>query len=348
VWSTVVTSPSSPYLDPTILAVNTSYDYQVTATNTTAAGVAQTGPATLATFTTPALPGRPTLTRTGTTVPATLSWTFAAGATATSVKLERATANTPVGWATATILPVVGTTSPYIDPNVVPGTYYYRLTAINASGSSPVSTVLTVVVTLPTPVISRGGTGTQQAILNATYTGTGAGTATSFQLQRAATNNVAGWAAAIATTLTPAQLPYTDPTALPGTTYYYRIIAVTAVGNSPVSNALTVAVAALPAPSALTTAQSATGAATKFITVGWTSNSPNATGFIVERRIGTGAWTTVGSPVLLIAGQTVYSITDSGLVAGAYQYRVSAYYTSASGGATASSATATTARLTLR
>ncbi|MFC4030096.1 glycosyl hydrolase family 8 [Streptomyces polygonati] len=70
------------------------------------------------------------------------------------------------------------------------------------------------------------------------------------------------------------------------------------------------------APSALTA--TATASATSQITLSWTDNSQDETGFRVQRRSGTGAWADLATPG---AGSTTY--TDTALTAGtAYTYRV--------------------------
>jgi hypothetical protein len=166
-------------------------------------------------------------------------------------------------------------------------------------------------------------------------------------------NTTAGWAntANITTfniTGTPLPLTYTDASAVPGTTYYYRVIAVTALGNSPVSNVATVSVAPPAVPTALSgTPSAATATTTSLIKLSWTSTSINTTGFIVERSTNNGGtWTPiVGSPVLATAGTTSYTFVDAGLTTRTqYRYRVHAYYITPAG-VTVSSANVTTGQI---
>jgi autotransporter-associated beta strand protein len=113
---------------------------------------------------------------------------------------------------------------------------------------------------------------------------------------------------------------FADTSLPPGTSYYYRVLANNADGNSPFSNtAQTATQAAQPpaAPSGLT----ATGIATNQISLTWIDNSGNEDGFNLERSTNGGNYNSVAA---LAAGVTNYS--DAGLSAGTiYFYRVQAF-----------------------
>jgi len=113
---------------------------------------------------------------------------------------------------------------------------------------------------------------------------------------------------------------YADTSLPTATTYYYKIVANNADGNSPSSNiahASTQAAQPPAAPSGLTAA----AVATNRINLTWIDNSSNEDGFNLERSTNGGNYTTVG---MVAAGVTNYS--DIGLLTGTtYYYRVQAF-----------------------
>ncbi|MBN1673364.1 MAG: fibronectin type III domain-containing protein, partial [Kiritimatiellae bacterium] len=113
---------------------------------------------------------------------------------------------------------------------------------------------------------------------------------------------------------------YTDSGLAAATTYYYRVRAYNAAGNSAYSAiAGATTQEGLPAaPSGL----SATAVSASRIDLGWTDNSNNETGFKIDRRrSGTDVWDRIAEPG---AGATAYS--DSGLPANTlFYYQVKAY-----------------------
>jgi subtilisin family serine protease len=123
------------------------------------------------------------------------------------------------------------------------------------------------------------------------------------------------------------------------TTYVYRVMAVNAAGASAGSNeasATTLGGAAKPtAPSGL----AATVASTTRIDLAWSDKSNNETGFRIERKIGTGAWSEIAT-----VGANVTTFASTGLKASTtYRYRVRAYNAA---GASAYSNTVTTRTVT--
>ena len=113
---------------------------------------------------------------------------------------------------------------------------------------------------------------------------------------------------------------YTDLNANSGATSFYRITAVDAAGNESMAatlNAYRPGNGSVPsAPSSLMTVSNGTSA----ITLTWTDNSSNETGFIIERQNADGSFSVVGNAS---ANATTYN--DSGLQGGtAYNYRVRA------------------------
>jgi hypothetical protein len=117
---------------------------------------------------------------------------------------------------------------------------------------------------------------------------------------------------------------FTDAPPVPLASYVYRVRAINIAGSSPVSNQVTF-IAPFPAPTGLTGTPNTPRATSKFVKLTWTNNAPAATGFIVERSTNGTAWTRVaGTPTLMAGSTTSYTITDSGMATGTYQYRVRA------------------------
>lgn len=110
---------------------------------------------------------------------------------------------------------------------------------------------------------------------------------------------------------------YADTAVVNGSTYYYSVSAVNANGESALSPYAGATPNTVPnAPSNLTAT-----AGRKKITLGWTDNSSNETGFSIERSTDN---VTFGQIATVAANSTVY--TNSSLTTGAtYYYRVQAY-----------------------
>ncbi|QVL48494.1 MAG: fibronectin type III domain-containing protein [Thiocapsa sp.] len=101
------------------------------------------------------------------------------------------------------------------------------------------------------------------------------------------------------------------------TTYNYRVRAHNGSGTSAYSNTVAVRTAAPAAPSNL----AASVASRSRIDLRWRDNSNNETGFRIERRIGTGAWSQIAT-----VGPNVTGFASTGLRSRTtYGYRVRAY-----------------------
>jgi transcriptional regulator CtsR len=102
------------------------------------------------------------------------------------------------------------------------------------------------------------------------------------------------------------------------TSYYYRVRAYNATGNSPYSNEAHATTPAVSAPSTLT----ATAPLTTQINLAWRDNASNETGFKIERKTGsTGTYAQIAT-----VGANVVTYTNSGRTANTkYYYRVRAY-----------------------
>jgi len=105
------------------------------------------------------------------------------------------------------------------------------------------------------------------------------------------------------------------------TAYEYRVIAVNSQGDSDPSNIATAITASVLTPPAAATALVASQVTTTTLTLSWTDNANNETGYRVERRLAGGTFAPV---VTLAANATIFA--DTALAAGtAYEYRVFAF-----------------------
>ena len=173
------------------------------------------------------VPVAPTnLAATGGNQQASLTWTTSSGAASYAVK--RATAS---GGPYTTVGSPAGTS--YMDTSLANGTtYYYVVTAVNAIGASGNSNQATATPaappTSPAAPLNLTATGGDQQVSLAFAASTGA---TSYNVKRAAVSG-----GPYTTVASPAGTIYTDTTVTNGTTYYYVVTAVNAVGESANSN----------------------------------------------------------------------------------------------------------------
>ncbi|RKP53164.1 glycoside hydrolase [Cohnella endophytica] len=172
----------------------------------------------------PQPPAAPTgLTAKAGNAQATLSWTASSGATSYTVK--RAT--TSGGPYTAVATGVTSTT--YANTGLTNGTtYYYVVSAVNGVGESANSSQVSVTPTAPQLPAAPTGLIAAAGNAQATLSWTASSGATSYTVKRAATSG--GPYTAVATGVTTTS--YTNTGLTNGTTYYYVVSAVNAVGES--------------------------------------------------------------------------------------------------------------------
>jgi fibronectin type 3 domain-containing protein len=303
----IATDVPVPSYDDTGLFNNTKYYYKVAAVNSGGTGsLSNEASATPE----PPVPVAPTgLTATAGNATVTLNWGVVSGATSYSV--YRGTA---AGGESPTAIATGVTAATYIDTAVTNNTtYYYKVAAVNNSGTGPLSNEASATPEPPVPSAPIGLTATAG---NATVTlnwGVVSG-ATSYNIYRGTT---AGGESTtpIATGITAAT--YNDTGLTNGTTYYYKVAGVNGGGTSGLSNeASAKPEPTLPiAPTGLTAT-----AGNASVTLNWSVVS-GATSYNIYRGTASGG----ESPTAIATGVTAATYIDTAVTNNTtYYYKVAA------------------------
>ena len=237
-----------------------------------------------------------------------------------SFLIERALDNGGVPGLWTQIATVGSNVTSYSDTGLSPNvTYWYRVRASNVAGYSAYSNQgYATAPPIPAPSgLTATGVSESQIVLNWTNNSV---TATGVLIERApdsggtpgAWNQIASVGTNIAN--------YSDTGLLPFTTYWYRVRAYNAAGNSDYSSLANATTQNIAAPSGLT----AIGVASNQIDLAWANNSSYATGFAVERAPDNAGAPGTWSPIATTSSNvTIYS--DVGLLPNTpYWYRVRA------------------------
>ncbi|MCC6989651.1 MAG: hypothetical protein IT181_11670 [Acidobacteria bacterium] len=218
------------------VAPNGVFVLSLVATNASGTGPESAG----VSVTLPAVPAPPSAPRTlaASVVGSTATLTWAAPASGGVVGNYVLAAGLTPGFAVPLgVLPLPATSLSYAIPGIPPGTYYLRLQAQNAGGTSAASNEVTVTVaapsapgapTLNTPVVS-GST------VTLSWTPGGGGAPTSYVL----TALTAGGVVLGSVPVTGASLSVPN---VPSGSYLLRLVAVNSLGPSPASNTVTLVV----------------------------------------------------------------------------------------------------------
>jgi fibronectin type 3 domain-containing protein len=205
----------------------------------------------------------------------------------------------------------------FTDTGLSSGTkYYYRVNAINAGGQSDYSNeVNATTLSIPTVPNNLIATSTSATSINLTWTDASTNE-TGFQVERSTTS---GTGFTLISTTSANAASFIDNGRQPSTTYYYRVRAVNASGNSAYTSEVsaTTLVTIPSTPAGL----SAVASSSSTISIQWSDNSSNEVEFEIERseRSGSGFVLIGTSP----ANATTFS--DSSLISGmTYYYRVRA------------------------
>jgi titin len=222
-----------------------------------------------------------------------------------------------------TVATVGADVTSYANTGLAGGTrYIYRVRALNAGGASAPS-VSSGAYTIPVAPNLVGSVASDTQV-NVNWTNVAG--ETNYVLQRS-DNGTDGWttiASPLANVIT-----FSNTGLTADTSYFYRVIAHNATGDSAASVTFT-AHTLLPAPTGLT----ATGISTSEIDLSWT-DSNNETGYRIERSLNETTWATLAT-----VGADVTSYANTGLTGGTrYIYRVRAINP---GGASAASPNAST------
>ena len=299
------------YSDTNGLAPNTKYYYRVRASNGTIDSAYSNEPSAVTFQVTPTPPSGLTITSVLTNK-VTLSWTDNSD-NETGFKIQRKTGVTGTYTDIAT---TAANITAYADSAVVDGTvYYYRICATNAIGDSVFSNEASGTTLLATPT-SATATAVSSSRINLTWIDNSV-SETGYKIERKTT--LTGTYAQIDQVLANVQ-SYSDTNGLaPNTKYYYRVRATNGTIDSAYSNEpfATTLLDVPGAPANLTI----TSILSNQVSLSWSDNSNNETGFKIQRKIGVaGTYTTIRT-----TGANATAYTDSALTDGTvYYYRVCA------------------------
>lgn len=230
---------------------------------------------------------------------------------------------------TVVMAALAATVRTWSDSSALPATAYtYKVEALDAGGV----VLATASMAVTTPAVPLAPTG-----LKATVAGTqinlswidNAGNEDGFVLERApVVNGVVGayqQIPAVGAFLAPNTVGYVDSSALEAQSSVYRIKAIHLVnGDSTyaIGNTVTVGLYAPIAPKAVLVLPPL--ATTVQVAVSWTDVSQKETGYKVERRLGTAAWTVVAAALPANSVQFTDSTVPQATKASSVQYRITA------------------------
>jgi len=205
----------------------------------------------------------------------------------------------------------------YTSSGLLDGTqYYYKVSAYNSAGDSPFSNEVNGITTLKSPT-ALTATAVSSSQINLTWTDNSL-SESGYRIEQSPVDDLHF----IEIAVTGANATSYNATGLSeGTKYYYRVRAYNVIATSAYSsekNATTLSNTPA-APSGLTITSVTSGS----VSLAWTDNSNNETGFKIQRKQGaTGTYTTIKTTA---ANVTTYTDNDSALLDGTqYYYKVCA------------------------
>jgi len=293
------------------LSGSTTYYYKVQATNSAGGSTWSNTANATTTAGPPNAPSNLTAAASGSSV-INLAWTDNS-TDETGFVLQRSLTSGS-GFTTIATLPANTTT--YVNSGLTGSTtYYYRVQATNAAGSSAWSNTANATTTgvLPNAPSNLTATASGSSVINLAWTDNSTNE-TNFVLQRSLSENSGFTSIA---TLPANTTTYVNSGLTGSTTYYYRVQATNAAGSSAWSNtANATTTGGLPAAPSNLVAKSV-GCRTILLT--WVDNSSNETSFQLSRSLTlNGTYTTIAT---LPANTTSYS--NTGLTLGKkYYYKV--------------------------
>jgi fibronectin type 3 domain-containing protein len=265
------------------------------------------------------VPGAPTLTSaTAGNASVALAWSAPAsngGSAITGYRIYRSTAS-----GSETLYTSVGLVTGYTDTGVTNGTtYYYKVAAVNSVGTGSLSNELSAkpqsTATVPgAPTLTSATAGNASVALAWSAPASNGGSAiTGYRIYRSTASETLYTSVGLVT-------GYTDTGVTNGTTYYYKVAAVNAIGMGSLSNELSAKPQSVPS-APLNVAANANKP--HGITLSWSPPTSNGGSSITGYRIYRG--TSSGAEILLTTVAPVTGFTDTGTNRGVtYYYKVSA------------------------
>lgn len=314
------TAANATSFSNTGLTAATTYYYRIRAVNADANSLYTAEVSATTSSSVPAAPTSPTATAQSSSS-IQITWTDASN-NETGFEVERSlTSGSGFALVTTTAANATSFTNTGLTAST---TYYYRIRAVNASGQSAYTSQVTATTLVAPPAAPTGLTASATSTSSITLNWTDASSnETGFDVERSTTS---GSGFSVVTTTAANATSYVDPSLSSGITYYYRVRAKNAGGNSAYTTEASATTLLTPpiAPSNLLAV-----AGTSSIAVTWSDNSSNEANFVLERSETSGS----GFSVLSTLGANVVTYTDASAVAGViYFYRIKA---TNSGGASA-------------
>ncbi len=214
----------------------------------------------------------------------------------------------------------------WTDTGLIPGACYnYQVAASNASGMSTWNINGPVQMCTqgpPTGPITLSATIVSGEEVNLAWTSAN-GIVQGYRLER----SLDGTTFAVLTTMPANVIAFSDTTVSPNTTYWYRVFAFNAAGDSPASNVVSVTTTAAPpaAPSNLVATASAPSPLPPTVTLTWTDNANDETGFNLERAPDANGAPGIYAVIATLAPNTTSYVDDTVEPKMTYWYRVQAF-----------------------
>jgi fibronectin type 3 domain-containing protein len=308
----IVTGLTAPTYNDTGLFNGTTYYYKVAAVNS---GGVSTPSAEASATPEPPTPAAPAgLTATAGNASVALSWTASSGATSYNVYR-----GTSAGGESPTAIATGVTTASYTDSTVSNGTtYYYKVAAVNASGTSSLSTEASATPKAPAPTTAPTGltaTGGNATVALSWTAPTGTTGTITYNVYRGTT---AGGESATPIATNVATTTYTDNSVTNGTKYYYTVAAVNSGGTGPMSSeaSATPQSSSSSAPNPPTGLTATAGNAT--VTLSWTA--PTGTTGAITYNVYRGTAAGGESATAIVTGLSGLTYANTGLTNGTTYY----------------------------